>query len=93
MREYELIYLVHPDLDENSLNEIVNRISGWITESGGEIIKTEIWGKRKLAYPIHKQKDGQYVFVQMKIAPTSSAALEHNIRFLEPILRFSIVLK
>jgi small subunit ribosomal protein S6 len=93
MREYELIYIIHPDLDENGLNETINRISNWIIGSGGEVIKTDIWGKRRLAYQIRKQKDGQYVFVNMKMAPESGAELERNLHFLEPVLRFSIVLK
>ncbi len=93
MREYELIFIVHPDLDENAFKEIVERVSGWITEGGGQVLKTELWGKRQLAYPIKKHKEGQYVYLQTSMAPAFSAQLERNMRLTEPILRFLITSK
>jgi small subunit ribosomal protein S6 len=93
MREYELIFIVHPDLDENAFNDVITKVSSWITEEGGEIAKTDLWGKRKLAYPIRKQTEGQYVFMHTTLSPTFGAQLERNLRFLEPIMRFSLVAK
>ena len=93
MRDYELMIIVHPDLDENAFNEVINRVTGWITDGGGQIIKTDLWGKRRLAYPIRKQKDGQYALFYTQMAPTFGAELERNLRFLEPILRFQIIAK
>ncbi len=93
MREYELVCIVHPELDENAFNELVNRIRGWITENGGEISKVDLWGKRKLAYSIRKQVEGQYVLFYMKIAPKFGVQLERNLRFLEPLLRYQLIVK
>lgn len=93
MRDYELILIVHPDLDENGFNDVVNRVGGWITSSGGQVTKTELWGKRHLAYPIKKLTDGQYVLFHLTMAPSFGAELERNLGFLEPVLRFSLVLK
>lgn len=93
MRDYELIFIVHPDLDETATTEVVNRVRIWITEVGGEIVKTDLWGKRKLAYPIRKQNEGQYVFMETQMAPKFGVQLERNLRFLEPIMRFSLVAK
>ena len=93
MRDYELIFIVHPDLDETATTEVVNRVRIWITEVGGEIVKTDLWGKRKLAYPIRKQNEGQYVMMQTKMAPEFGTQLERNLRFLEPVLRFSVIAK
>ena len=90
MRDYELVYIVHPDLDENAFKDVVDRISTWIKEAGGTVQKIDVWGKRRLAYPIRKQNEGQYVLVQMSIPPTYSAELERNLRFLEPVMRFLI---
>ena len=73
MRDYELIFIVHPDLDESAFNDIVARIQGWITGAGGEIVKVDLWGKRKLAYPISKQTEGQYVLIESKSAHRSTA--------------------
>ena len=88
MRSYELMFIIHPDLDEATVNETVAKVSGWITESGGTIDKVDLWGKRQLAYPIRKQKDGQYVLVQAQMDPSFGSELERNLRFQESVMRF-----
>jgi small subunit ribosomal protein S6 len=93
MRNYEVIYIVHPDLDENGLKGINDRVQAWITESGGSIAKLDLWGKRRMAYSIKKQREGQYVYVEAQFDPKFSAELERNLRFLEPVMRFSIISK
>jgi small subunit ribosomal protein S6 len=93
MRDYELIFIVHPDLDETAFNEIVETVQSWITEAGGEITKVDLWGKRKLAYPIRKQIEGQYVLIDTKMEPSENAELERNLGLLEPIMRYLIALK
>ena len=90
MREYELIFIVHPDLEEAATTEVVDRVKNWITEAGGKIDKETPWGKRKLAYPIRKQNEGQYFFLLVKMEPTFIAEMERNLRFLEPVMRFLI---
>ena len=87
MRNYELICIFQADLDENAYKESLERVQGWVTESGGSVDKTEDWGRRKLAYMIHKQTEGHYVLLNIAIDPKSAAELERNIRFLEPVIR------
>ncbi len=91
MRNYELVVIIQPDLDENALTGVIDKVKGWITDAGGNIAKVDIWGKRRLAYAIRKQREGQYVFLQAEMKPSFSAELDRNLRFLEPVLRFSIV--
>ena len=93
MREYELIFIVNPDLDETAFAEIVNRVQGWITEDGGEVVKTDIWGRRRLAYPIRKLTEGQYVLMNVRMAPKFGVKMDRNMRFVEPIMRYSLVVK
>jgi small subunit ribosomal protein S6 len=88
MREYELAVIIHPDLEENATNDVIERIQDWIKEADGTVDKIDRWGKRKLAYPIQKQKNGQYFFFYITIEPSFVAELERNIRFLEPVIRF-----
>ena len=88
MREYELVFIVHPDLDETAFKDIVEKVRGWITEAGGSVGKVDFWGKRRLAYPIRKQREGQYVLLRTEMNPTFSATLERNLRFTEPVMRF-----
>ena len=90
MRNYEVIFIVHPDLDENALSGIIDRVKSWITDAGGAIDKVDIWGRRRLAYAIRKQREGQYVFLQAQMAPAFGAELDRNLRFLEPVIRYSI---
>jgi small subunit ribosomal protein S6 len=93
MRNYEVVLVVHPDLDENALKSVIERVQGWITEAGGTIARLDQWGKRRLAYSIRKQREGQYVYIEATFAPSFSAVLERNLRFLEPVLRFSVICK
>ena len=93
MREYELVLIVHPDLDETAFNDLVKRVSGCITDGSGEIVKTEVWGKRQMAYPIRKQTQGQYVILHTKMAPTFGTTLERNLRIQEQVLRYMLSAK
>jgi small subunit ribosomal protein S6 len=90
MRDYELVFIVHPDLEESAFKELVEKVQGWITEAGGSVLKVDLWGKRKLAYEIDKQKDGQYVLMQTQLPATATVLIERNLRFLEPVMRFLI---
>jgi small subunit ribosomal protein S6 len=93
MRDYELVFIVHPELDEAAFNDVVERVQGWVTEAGGSVTKTDIWGKRKLAYLIRKQSEGQYVLMELNMSPDFGATLERNLRLLEPVMRFLVVAK
>ena len=54
MRKYELVCIVHPDLDETAFNGIVEKIKGWVAEISGSVDKVDIWGRKRLAYTIKK---------------------------------------
>ena len=87
MRNYELVCIIHPDLDETAFKEAVENIKGWIVEAGGKVGKEDVWGKRKLAYLIQKQREGQYVLLNITMPPDATKELERKIRFLEPVMR------
>lgn len=88
MRSYELMFIVHPDQDETEFNELVDKVKGWITDSGGQVDNLDLWGKRKLAYPIQKQVEGQYVLMNTQLDPAFCSDLEHNLGLQEPVMRF-----
>jgi small subunit ribosomal protein S6 len=91
MRKYELVCIVHPDLDETAFTGIIDKVKGWVVEIGGSVDKVEIWGRKRLAYTINKQREGQYVLFNLGLEPTTTATLEKNLRFLEPIIRFMLI--
>ncbi|HLA06232.1 MAG TPA: 30S ribosomal protein S6 [Anaerolineales bacterium] len=87
MRNYELVCIVQPELDETAFKGAIERVQSWVTESGGSVDKVEVWGRRKLAYIIRKQREGQYVLLNLTLDPKSTSDLERNIRFLESVMR------
>lgn len=88
MRKYELVCVVHPDLDENAFQGVVEKIKGWVGEAGGSVDRVEVWGRKRLAYPIRKQREGQFVLFNLGLEPTATATLDQNLRFLEPVMRY-----
>lgn len=91
MRKYEIAFIVHPDLDDSAFKDNIDKVQGWITDAGGSIAKIELQGKKKLAYEINKQTEGQYVLVYSEMDPTFCTELERNFRFLESIMRFMVL--
>lgn len=88
MRSYELMYIVRPDVEETAFNNLVEKVNDWIKDSGGEVDKVDLWGKRRLAYPIQKQNEGQYVLVKTQLDPDFCSELEHNLGLQETVMRF-----
>jgi len=93
MREYELVVIIHPDLDDEAINSALDRIKGWIEESEGEVEKVDNWGKKRLAYQIQKQDEGIYYLMDLNLVPSSIEELERNLNILEPVMRYMIVAK
>jgi small subunit ribosomal protein S6 len=90
MRNYDVVLIVHPDLDEAAFTGVVEKVKGWVSDNGGTVDKLDVWGKRTLTYTIRKQREGQYAILTVQMAPTYTAELERNLRFLEPVMRFLI---
>lgn len=90
MRSYEVVLIFHPELDETALNDALEKVKGWVTTAGGTITKVDTWGKRRLAYLIRKQREGQYFLITAEIPPVATAELDRNLRFHEPLIRFMI---
>jgi small subunit ribosomal protein S6 len=90
MREYELIYVVQADLDEAMLNTVIERVDELVKSNNGEAMKTERWGKRKMAYPIRKMNEGFYVFMSYKLDPAFDAEFRRNLKYIEQVMRFIV---
>ena len=90
MCHYELVCIVHPDLDEAAFTGVIEKVKGWVTDTSGTVDKVEIWGRRRMAYAIKKHREGQYVLFNLSLEPTATAAMDQNLRFLEPVIRYMI---
>lgn len=90
MRKYELVVLLHPDL-EIDVETPITKIEGIITNAGGNVTKKDNWGKRKLAYKIRKQEFAVYVCFDLMVEPAKVAKIENDILLTEEIMRHIIV--
>lgn len=90
MRKYELVCIVHPDSDETAFNGVTEKVKEWVAESGGNVDKVEVWGRKRLAYLIKKQREGQYVLFNLTLPAPGTTALDQNLRFLEPVIRYML---
>ena len=85
------MYIVTPDMEDEAIKGVIEKFSGIITANGGEIEKTDEWGRKKLAYPIDYKTEGYYVLVNFAAAPELPRELERNFRNDESILRYMVV--
>lgn len=92
MRKYEVGLVISPELEEEALTESLDKIGQWIGSDGGQVLNVSNWGKRKLAYPIRKFRDGYYVFITAEMEPHSVKTLEQNFNITESVLRYLTIL-
>lgn len=90
--KYELLYIVHPDL-ENTIGEVTEKVTGFINRRKGKVLKEDNWGKRKLAYKIQKQDFGIYVLVDLEVDTQELKAIDRDIRLQEEVMRHLITRK
>lgn len=92
MRNYELMLLLNPSLQEEETSALLAKIQQTIKTNQGEIIKVDKWGKKKLAYEIKKYQEAIYVIIDFELEPENIANLERSIKFEEKIIRYLLVL-
>ena len=88
MRAYECLYIVHPGADGSELESSAAKYSEIITTRDGSVQKVDNWGKRKLAYPINKFPDGNYILIRFEAEPEAIEELEFRLRVDDRVLRY-----
>lgn len=91
MRAYELLYIVKPTLDDEAREAILNSIKDIITSANGEVGEVDVWGSRKLAYPIQKFRDGYYILINFKATVDFPKELDRRLKISEDVMRHVIV--
>jgi small subunit ribosomal protein S6 len=89
-RDYELGFILQPEVNEEQTRAILERIEQIVARYGGQIVRVNQWGRRRLAYPIQHHRDGFYVFIDMILTPETVSELERNLRVSEEVLRHLI---
>ena len=91
MRIYENLFIVKPDATEEEVDHLVEQISKTVTTSGGTIDKVEKWGKRRLAYRVEKNREGQYVLLQFTAEPATVHEFERRLRVQDSVIKYLTV--
>ena len=91
MRTYELVFIAQPELDEEALTSLVEGIQQTITDNGGEIVKTEAMGRRRLAYPIGRHVEGHYTLIHAAMERQALTELDRHLKLSEDVIRHLVV--
>ena len=91
MTNYETLYILKPDFEEEKKDALILKFSEIITSNGGVISKTDEWGKRRLAYPIDHINDGYYVLTFFSANTDLPAELERNFKISDDVIRYIVV--
>jgi small subunit ribosomal protein S6 len=91
MRDYELVFIIQPNLEDEERVVLVENVQEWVAAVGGQIAKLDYWGQRKLAYPIRKFQEGFYVLMQLQLPPEGVRELERRFQISEQVLRYLTV--
>jgi small subunit ribosomal protein S6 len=87
MRRYELMLVVRPDVPDDRVQAILDRVTRSITAASGQIVKVSPWGRRRLAYPIGAYREGSYYIILFEAPADAVADLEHGLNITEEVMR------
>ena len=87
MRRYELMLVLRPDAADDRSQALIDRTTRQIVASGGQIVKVAPWGRRRLAYPIDRHREGSYHIIQFEAPADALRELEHGLLITEEVLR------
>ena len=89
-RNYELMFIVRPDMVDEELNKLISTLESSVTSAGGTV-KSEIWGKRRLAYTVRRFNDGIFVLLLIEGTGAMVHEVERRLRVTEPVIKFITV--
>jgi small subunit ribosomal protein S6 len=88
LREYETIYILRPDLTDDEITGVKEKVANIFSREEGHVLHQDVWGKKKLSYEIKKQPKGIYVRLSYLGGPATINELERNLRLMEPVLKY-----
>lgn len=91
MRNYEALYIIKPELEEEKIAAVVEKFKQLIVDNGGEVTQLEEWGKRKLAYEVKKYREGYYVLMNFKSSVEAARELERIFKISDDVIRYLLV--
>lgn len=91
MRKYEVVFILRPELDEEKNTAVIEKFKDLVVNQGGEIIKLDKWGKRRLAYEVKDVREGFYVVLHINAESKVSSELDRVFKITDEVLRHIIV--
>lgn len=91
MREYETLYILRPDLAEDAIAKLNERLTGVLDREGAKVLRLDIWGKKKLSYEVKKNPKGVYVHLSYLGQPQVVSEFERNLRMIEPVIKYQTI--
>lgn len=91
MRNFELTIILNPAIEEEGISGLLDKVVSILTKDGGELIETNKWGLRRLAYPIRDQKKGYYILLRLRATPHLVSELERYLKLSDDLLRFLFI--
>jgi len=91
LRTYEALYIIDPQLEDDAIQTVAKEVETLIEAQGGAIVRSEYWGRRKLAYPVKKHTEGYYVLLRFDAAPEFIQKLEAHFKLSEAVIRYLTV--
>ncbi|OGE82503.1 MAG: 30S ribosomal protein S6 [Candidatus Doudnabacteria bacterium RIFCSPLOWO2_01_FULL_44_21] len=91
MPKYELMYIVSSAVSDNDVPQISTEVDKFVTDNGGNVLNQQMLGKKKLAYPISKTRNGFYVVETFNLEGKKLQSLDNKLRSIEPIIRYLVV--
>jgi small subunit ribosomal protein S6 len=89
-RDYELALILNPEVNEEETRAFLDRVEQIVTTHDGQVVKVNQWGRRRLAYPIERQRDGLYTFIDMILTPEAVIELDRTLKVSEVVLRHMV---
>jgi len=93
MREYEVMLIIPADADDSVVDGVIERITGVLSQRGGEVASVDKWGRRRLAYEIARQSEGFYVIATFLSEPDAVLEIERVLTLTDEVIRFKVVLR
>ena len=93
MRDYQLALVLSPELDEDGVTGITDRVNQFVEQRGGTVGNLDKWGVRKLAYPLKRYQEGNYLRTEFTLEAQAARELESSLKLWSEVLRYLLVKK
>jgi small subunit ribosomal protein S6 len=88
---YELVYIISPEVSDEELPQVIEKMSQSVNNAGGNVVEVAKWGRKRMAYPIRRFAEGNYVFNRIELEPVKVKEIETNLRLSDEVLRHLVV--